>query len=128
MWCNVVNAKIIKLQRCYNPSTMSGFEGVNYEKYEFAIDTNKEILSEIIVLTKKKFERVKKQKNSGYDGKINISNYKIIFADENYIKSIDYSKDKTNWSEFTVDLKKQEVHWTNSVLENMNYSLKCEKA
>ena len=46
--------------------------------------------------------------------------------DDNYVKALEESKSKTSWSAYTVDLKKLEVHFTNSVLEALNSVYKCE--
>ena len=130
MFCNVVNAKIIKLQKCYDTKqTMGVFEHWRFEKQEFVIDTNKEILTELYVYTDKQvkfLEERRKTLKGPPTEKIHIINYKITYMDDNYVKALEESKSKTNWSAYTVDLKKLEVHWTNSVLEALNSVHKCE--
>jgi len=130
MFCNVVNAKIIKLQKCYNTrQTMGVFEHLRFEKYEFVIDTNKEILTQLFVYTDKEVKLIK-ERTKTLPGppaeKINIRNHKITYMDDNYVKALEESKRKTSWSAYTVDLKKLEVHFTNSVLEALNSVFKCE--
>jgi len=130
MFCNVVNAKIIKLQKCYDTKQTTGvFEHWRFEKQEFVIDTNKEILTQLYVYTDKEVklikERTKTLKGPPVE-KINIMNHKITYMDDNYVKALEESKSKTSWSAYTVDLKKLEVHFTNSVLEALNSVYKCE--
>ena len=130
LWCNVVSAKIIKLQKCYDTKQTTGvFEHWRFEKHEFVIDTNKEILTELYVYTDKEVklieERTKTLKGPPTE-KINIKNYKITYMDDNYVKALEESKNKTSWSAYTVDLKKLEVHFTDSVLEALNSVYKCE--
>lgn len=130
MFCNVVSAKIIKLQKCYDTKQTTGvFEHWRFEKQEFVIDTNKEILTQLYVYTDKEVklikERTKTLKGPPVE-KINIMNHKITYMDDNYVKALEESKSKTSWSAYTVDLKKLEVHFTNSVLEALNAVYKCE--
>ena len=125
----------IEWERVQGEGRGSGGEGRTeeefwrFEKQEFVIDTNKEILTLLYVYTDKEVklieERTKTLKGPPTE-KINIINYKITYMDDNYVKALEESKNKTSWSAYTVDLKKLEVHFTNSVLEALNSVFKCE--
>ena len=87
MFCNVVSAKIIKLQKCYDTkqtTTMGVFEHWRFEKYEFVIDTNKEILTQLFVYTDKEIKLIKEMEKTlpgPPTEKINIRNHKITYME-----------------------------------------------